>query len=143
MSDLGTPRKCRKIITRVIVFLLLGAIVNVAVSWGLALFPQTIVSYKYSPLPTMAQGWLRPMPPQVPQPTIGTAFSPNFVGETITCLLAPDQLDSQGAADVIYVQKIHAFGIPWRSIEYEIESTVNQRNRGIERVALKGSVTRN
>ena len=99
------------------VFLLLGAVVNVAVAWGFGEWPGRAVGGAVpSRLPSDA-GWPRAVPPDWPQPTSWTTAW--GVGGTLATFFVSDQRG-------FYSQLIGQWGWPLRCLESEVHSSRQQ-----------------
>jgi hypothetical protein len=125
---------------RIFVFLLLGAIVNVAVAWACAWIPRaTIDGPRWSWPPAGSLQWKRPMHLTSSPPEMSAHRA--YRGISIDYLIAPDYSQpppiGRASLAVLFMQVIIAFGLPCASMDYELDSVVDQPNAGAETVSLQ------
>ena len=121
-----------------LLFLIAGILLNVAVAWHFARWPEVIWSMHWENLPADA-AWLRPMRNQAPAPLRWAEWK--SLGETVLWRVTVSNW-SGGRPQTSFVQVLHQFGLPFRCFEYEIESTLDQARGGAEVIALEGAWTR-
>jgi hypothetical protein len=124
------------------VFLLLGAIVNVAVAWGCEMWCPSVdmvnVGVRFYPLPA-GERWYRSAPVHWPPPA--ERGHVNLVGRTATWTSITRERQGLAPSDVFHFsQLVIECGWPLRSLEYEHQ--VNQRpySIAIEKLADFGEV---
>ena len=119
--------------------LLAGAIVNVAVAWGCAIWPPRIVGYAHYALPASEQKWFRPISRIEFQSLLGGRT--DFRGETRRWRIAAQLPETQ--PPVLAIQILQSYGLPFRALEHEMESIVDQPNGGNERVTWRWAMIQN
>ncbi len=103
------------------IFLLLGAVVNVAVAWGCALWPPAVPSSPHGGdgVPKLAPGtsWPRPVPAEWPSPSHGGWGTGLFMSTgTFGGHIPKDQAVSEGRPQK-YGLSVFRYGVPFRALE--------------------------
>ena len=109
---------------KLVAFLLLGAIVNVAVAWGCALWPPAVPSSPHGGdgVPKLAPGtsWPRPVPAGWPSPSRGGWGTGLFMSTgTFSGTIPKDQAVSEGRPRH-YGLSVFRYGVPFRALEGQI-----------------------
>ena len=108
-------------IYKLVVFLLLGAVVNVAVAWGLVFFKRQPLDYGETVSCPADYTWPRPVPSNWTDPWM--CSSSHSFGATVigTLCQVPDDPDIAGGGQAIY-----QWGWPARSMESEARVTTRK-----------------
>jgi hypothetical protein len=136
MGDITTNRRPRmRRLLKLGVFLMLGAIVNVAVAWGCALWLPYPVLFTPTPIECpdtwpayLQESW--PAPARAEE-RAGLGHSVGCIGVSIIDMTSGDAQSSAGDFITSARLTVHRFGIPVRSMRWE-EHGLNARGRSIE-----------
>jgi hypothetical protein len=115
-------RSIRRIVIRACIFLLLGAVVNIAVAWGIAArtpLYESVTSYDRRIWPPLKwPDYLEKLGWPEPYETLargGHGGAPGSMGATIVQTLGGE--NSPGSAHVAL--RVGQFGLPWRTLQWE------------------------
>jgi hypothetical protein len=143
--------RIKRAIRTVIVFLLLGAIVNVAVAWWFALVGEQEASTRIEPaaVPDRWPAYLRDLDwpaPDHAEERIGLGVVGDAVGVTILDIEGGDRDASwsgPGRDKTLVSLEVRRFGLPWRAMQFEIPGVVaGSRSMSIVKAARTAAGTR-